>query len=220
MFLLIDEFLMAAEVQSVCELADKMKFLEGRRSNPYNQTKNNLIADPADPLSQQASQIALAAFQRSETARNFVFPQRIALPQVCRYGVGMNYGAHVDSAFLPLGQQPMRSDVSCTIFLNDPASYEGGELKVSLGSPDLRLKGKPGQAVFYPSTTLHQVEPVISGERLVMITFIESQVADQMKRDLLHWLGEIRALEASKMDWRNRTRLEYVIANLHRMWAS
>jgi len=220
MFLLIDEFLTPAEVGSICELAGQMKFLEGRRSNPHNLTKNNLIADPNDAAGQQASQVALAAFQRSEEARNFVFPKRIALPQVCRYGTGMNYGAHVDAAFLPLGQQPLRSDVSCTIFLNDPASYEGGELKVSLGSPDLRLKGKPGQAIFYPSTTLHQVEPVVSGERLVMITFIESQIADQMKRDLLYSLGEIRAFEATKLEWRNRTRLEYVIANLHRMWAS
>jgi PKHD-type hydroxylase len=71
----------------------------------------------------------------------------------------------------------------------------------------------------YPSTTIHEVVPVSSGARLVMITFIESQIPDQLQRDLLYSLGEVRALEGLKIDWRNRVQLEYVIANLHRMWA-
>jgi PKHD-type hydroxylase len=82
----------------------------------------------------------------------------------------------------------------------------------------LRIKGA-GQAVFYPSTAIHQVAPVTAGQRLVIITFIESQIPDQMRRDLLYSLGEVRALEGLKMDWRNRTQLEYPISNLHRMWA-
>jgi PKHD-type hydroxylase len=63
------------------------------------------------------------------------------------------------------------------------------------------------------------VAPVTAGERLVMITFIESQIADPMQRDIVYSLGEVRALEGLKMDWRNRTQLEYAIANLQRMWA-
>jgi PKHD-type hydroxylase len=219
MFLQIDDFLTAAEVQAIAQTAQQAKFIEGRRSNPHNVTKDNLIGDPADPMAQRAAQIALAAFQRSEAARNFVFPQRIALPTLCRYGVGMKYGPHTDAAFLPLSPTPMRSDVSCTIFISDPAGYAGGELVVYLGTEELRLKGKPGQAVFYASTSVHQVAPVTAGERVVVITFIESQIPDQMQRDLLYSLGEVRALEGLKMDWRNRTQLEYVIANLHRMWA-
>jgi PKHD-type hydroxylase len=83
----------------------------------------------------------------------------------------------------------------------------------------VRIKGKSGQAVFYASTSVHQVLPVTSGQRLVMITFIESQIPDPMQRDLLYALGEVRALEGLKMDWRNRTQLEYVISNLQRMWS-
>jgi PKHD-type hydroxylase len=131
----------------------------------------------------------------------------------------MTYGAHVDTAFLPGGQQPLRCDVSCTIFISDPATYEGGELVVYVGSEDVRIKGKAGQAVFYASTSVHQVRPVTSGQRLVIITFIESQVRDPLQRDLLYALGEVRALEGLKMDWRNRTQLEYVISNLQRMWS-
>jgi PKHD-type hydroxylase len=61
---------------------------------------------------------------------------------------------------------------------------------------------------------------VTAGERLVIITFIESQIPDQLQRDLLYSLGEVRALEALKMDWRNRVQLDYVIQNLHRMWST
>jgi PKHD-type hydroxylase len=219
MFLLIDEFLTTAEVQTVAELARQTKFIPGRHSNPHNVTKNNVIADPADPIGQKASQLTLSALQRNEQAREFVFPQRVALPQLARYGEGMNYGVHSDAAFLPVGSQPLRSDVSCTVFISDPAAYQGGELTIHLGTEEVRVKGRPGQAVFYPSTTLHQVAPVLSGERLVVITFIESQIPDQLQRHLLYTLGEVRALEGLKMEWGNRSQLEYVIANLHRMWA-
>jgi PKHD-type hydroxylase len=219
MFLQVDNLLTQAEVGSVLELAGRTKFLSGRRSNPHNTTKDNIIQDPADPVGQQASQIVLAAIQRSEETRNFVWPRRIATPQFLRYGPGMTYGAHVDAAFMSIGGQILRSDVSCTVFINDPVGYEGGELTIHLGTETVRVRGRPGSAVFYPSTTLHQVPPVTSGERLVMITFIESQVPDQAQRDLLYTLNEVRALEGLKMEWRNRMQLEYVIANLLRMWS-
>jgi PKHD-type hydroxylase len=219
MFLQIENFLTAAEVQSVAETARQAKFIDGRRSNPHNTTKDSAIGDPNDPMAQKASQIALAALQRSEEVRNFVFPQRMAVPSLCRYDVGMKYGAHIDAAYLPVATQPLRSDVSCTIFITNPGDYQGGELVAHLGSEIVRIKGKAGSAVFYPSTTVHQVVPVSSGERLVIVTFIESQIPDQLQRDMLHALGEVRALEGLKMDWRNRIQLDYVIQNLHRMWS-
>ena len=219
MFLLVDNLLTAAEIQALREIATQAKFIDGRLTNPHNTVKNNLIAEAGDPLAQKASQLALNALQRSEQARNFVLPQRVAVPTLCRYGVGMTYGPHVDTAFLPGGQQPMRCDVSCTMFVSDPSTYEGGELVAYMGSENLRIKGKPGQAVFYPSTGVHQVAPVTAGERLVVITFIESQIPDQLQRDLIYALSEVRALEGLKMDWRNRTQIEYVISNLQRMWS-
>ena len=219
MFLQIDNLLTEAEVRSVTELARRTRVLSGRHSNPHNTTKNNVIQDPADPVGQQASQTVLAAIQRSEEARNFVLPRRIAVPQFLRYAEGMTYGAHVDAAFMMVGGQLLRSDVACTVFLNDPDTYQGGELIVHLGTEIVRVKGKPGSAVFYPSTTLHEVPPVTAGERLVMISFIESQIPDQMQRDLIYTLNEVRALEGLKMEWGNRMQLEYVIANLLRMWS-
>jgi PKHD-type hydroxylase len=219
MFLQIENFLAPAEVQEIAEIARQAKFIEGRRSNPHNHTKDNVIGDPSDPMSQKASQIALLALQRNEQAKSFVFPQRMAVPSLARYDVGMKYGAHIDAAFLPLAAHPLRSDVSCTMFISDPARYEGGELVIYLGTEIVHIKGNAGSAVFYASTHVHQVEPVRSGSRLVIITFIESQIPDPLQRDLLYSLGEVRAFESAKMEWRTRTQLEYVYANLHRMWS-
>jgi PKHD-type hydroxylase len=219
MFLHLENFLTPSEVQAVAEIARQAKFIEGRRSNPHNVTKDNVIVDPNDPQGQKAGQIALAAFQRSDAARNFVLPRRMAAPSLLRYGSGMKYGAHMDAAFMTIGPQTLRSDVSCTIFVNDPTEYHGGELVIHLGTETTSIKGKTGSAVFYPSTTLHEVVPVTQGERVVMISFIESQIPDPMQRDLIYTLNEVRALEGLKMDWRNRTQLDYVIQNLLRMWS-
>jgi PKHD-type hydroxylase len=219
MFLQIENYLTPAEVQEISDIAREAKFIEGRRSNPHNHTKDNVIGDPSDATAQKASQIALAALQRNEQSRNFAFPQRMAVPSLARYDAGMKYGAHIDAAFMPLGPQPLRSDVSCTMFISSPADYEGGELVVYLGSEIVQIKGNAGSAVFYASTNVHQVAPVKSGSRLVMITFIESQIPDPLQRDMLFSLGEVRAYEAAKMDWRTRTQLDYVLANLHRMWS-
>jgi PKHD-type hydroxylase len=219
MFLQIENFLSAAEVQTLSEIARQAKFIDGRLSNPHNIAKENTISDLKDPLAQRAAELGLAALQRNERARNFVFPKRIAAPTLARYDVGMKYGAHIDVAFLPIGPEPLRSDVSCTLFVSSPGDYEGGELLIHLGTEVTPIKGKAGAAIFYPSTTVHQVVPVRSGQRLVMITFIESYFPDERQRELLYTLGEIRALEGLKMDWSNRTQLEYVIANLQRMWS-
>ncbi|HEX3913932.1 MAG TPA: Fe2+-dependent dioxygenase [Steroidobacteraceae bacterium] len=219
MFLQIPNLLTPAEVQSIAQSALQAKFIDGRRSNPHNVVKQNVIADQSDTLAQNASQIALLALQRSEEARNFVFPRRIPAPTLSRYAVGMKYGPHTDAAFLPVGAEPLRSDVSCTIFISQPNEYQGGELVIHLGTEAVSIKGPAGSAIFYPSTTIHQVVPVTAGERLVMITFIESQIPDQLQREMLYSLGEVRALEGLKMEWQNRTQIEFVIANLHRMWA-
>jgi PKHD-type hydroxylase len=219
MFLQIENYLTPAEVQEISDITREAKFIEGRRSNPHNHTKDNVIGDSADASAQKASQIALAALQRNEQSRNFAFPQRMAVPSLARYDAGMRYGPHIDAAFMPLGPQPLRSDVSCTMFISNPADYEGGELIIYLGSEIVQIKGNAGSAVFYASTNVHQVAPVRSGSRLVMITFIESQIPDPLQRDMLFSLGEVRAYEAAKMDWRNRTQLDYVLANLHRMWS-
>jgi len=219
MFLQLEDFLTPQEVQAIAEIARQARFIDGKLSNPHNVTKDNVIGDNTDPMARKAAQIALSALQRSEEAKNFCFPKRVAVPTLLRYDAGMKYGAHIDAAFLPVGPEPLRSDISCTMFISNPSDYMGGELVIHLGTETTQVKGKAGCAVFYPSTKVHEVTPVTSGARLVAITFIESQIPDEHQRDLLYTLGEVRALEGLKMEWHNRTQLEYVIANLLRMWS-
>lgn len=219
MFLQIENLLEGAEVQAITGLARQARFVDGRLSNPHNTAKNSVVGESSDPLARQAAQIALVALQRNEQVRNFVLPQRVAVPQLVRYEVGMKYGPHIDAAFLAIGPQPLRSDVSCTLFLAGPQDYEGGELLIHQGTEVTAIKGAAGSAVLYPSTHVHQVTPVTGGARLVMITFIESQLPDVRQRELWYELNEVRALEGLKMDWRNRLRLECVLANLLRMWS-
>jgi PKHD-type hydroxylase len=132
----------------------------------------------------------------------------------------MKYGAHADAAYIELPGGSLRSDISCTVFLNDPDSYEGGGLKVRLGDKDLLFKLQPGEAILYPSDSLHQVEPVTKGERLVAVTFIQSRIADPFKRYMLFELNEIAALEGLKMENDNFQRLQVVQQNLLRMWSA
>jgi PKHD-type hydroxylase len=219
MFLLLKNVLLPAEVDQVRQLAQTVRFMDGRASNPHNLAKKNLQADMGTPEAQKASQIAGAAIARSEEVRNFAFPKRIATPLLSRYEPGMTYGAHSDAAFLPLPNGPLRSDVSATLFVGDPATYDGGELRIHLGTETVTIKGEPGAMIVYPSNTLHEVMPVTRGERLAFFTFMESNIPDHVERELLYTLNEVYALEGLKMEWENRTRLQYVINNLHRSWS-
>jgi PKHD-type hydroxylase len=224
MFLEHRDFLTQAEVARLVTLSQRLKFVEGRLSNPANTSKVNLQADMGDPGYAESAQIVMAAFERSRTFRDFAFPRKIAPPLLSRYEPGMKYGAHADSAFMSVttaqGTLRLRSDISCTVFLNDPNSYEGGELVLHIGTRPVPVKGYPGEAFVYPSTLLHEVRPVRSGARLVSITFIESRVPDERHRAALYELSEVLALEGLKMDWTNRVRMEVVIQNLLRDWSA
>ncbi len=218
MFLELKALLTPAEVARLVALSRELRFVEGRLSNPANTTKDNLQADPGDPRYKESTEIVSAAFARSREFRDFAFPKRIAPPLLSRYEPGMKYGAHADAALMAIGAVSLRSDISCTVFLADPGSYEGGELVTHLGTRPVVFKGAPGEAIVYPSTMLHEVRPVRAGTRLVSITFIESLIADEHRRTQLYELNEIGALEGLKMDWQNRVRLELVRQNLLRMW--
>ena len=220
MFLKIKNLLTAPELARVTTLSRDLRFVNGRISNPANQTKDNLQADPTDPKYAESVQIVSAAFSRSREFMDFAMPKHVAPPLLCRYTPGMKYGAHADAALVYVGNARLRSDLSCTVFVNDPSTYDGGELSIVVGNQAIAFKGAAGDAIVYPSTTFHEVVPVRSGERLVSITFIESFIADQHKRMQVYELNEIAALEGLSMKWENRVRLDVVRQNLLRMWST
>ena len=220
MFIEVPDLLNADELKRLRDIATKAKFVDGRISNPNNKTKNNLQLDYNDSSYQESAKVIAEAMWKNESVQNFAFIKRLAPPLLCRYEPGMAYGKHSDNAFINVGQTMLRSDVSSTIFLAEPEEYEGGELSIHLGSKSINIKGAAGSAILYASNTLHEVIPVASGERLVAITFIESQIMDEQKRDLLYTLNEVAALEGHNISWDNRILLQHVSAGLHRMWSS
>ncbi len=204
-----------AEVQELRRIAATTPFIDGKITNPHNKAKQNQQLHDAGAY-QKSAQILLQAFGRSEEFREFAFPVSIAPPLLTRYQPNMKYGAHADAAFIQLPGGAIRSDLSCTVFLNEPESYEGGALHVRLGDASIRFKLQPGETIVYPSDTLHEVEPVTKGERLVAITFIQSRVPNPFERSTLFELNEVAALEGLKMDHDNFARLQLVQANLLR----
>ena len=218
MFLEIPDLLTTAEVAELRQIASRLRFVDGKVSNPGSQVKNNLQADMGDPLHERASGLMRTALSRSPSFVGFAFPKLMAPPLLSLYRPGMNYGAHADAAFLPLGGRPIRADLSCTIFLTEPADYDGGELSVRLGTREVDFKPAPGGAVLYPSTTIHQVKPVTRGERLCGITFIESEIVDRNGRELLFELNDVLTTEGERLTWDARTRLSHVATSLHRQW--
>lgn len=219
MILELKDALTAEELVRLADIAAAAKFVDGRMSNQAFGEKQNLQADPGDAGTAEASKLIMAALMRSRQFNDFVFPKRMLPPMLARYTSGMKYGPHADAALLASPGGPLRSDLSATVFLNAPDAYEGGELVLHMGARAIPMKAPAGCAIIYPSTTLHEVAPVRSGERLVAITFIESHVPEESDRDVLYELGEVSALEGANMHWANRMRLEIVRQNLTRRWA-
>ncbi|MCC7198773.1 MAG: Fe2+-dependent dioxygenase [Gammaproteobacteria bacterium] len=207
------------EIARLVALSRELKFVDGQATNPANRTKDNLQADNTDPRYAESVQIVGAALARSRDFNAFALPKRIAPPLLCRYEPGMKYGAHADAAIINLAGARLRSDLSCTVFIAEPSTYEGGELAIGLGNQTVPVKGAAGDAIIYPSTTLHEVVPVRSGQRLVSITFIESLIPDYHQRLQVYELNDVAAIEGPTMNWESRVRLDVVRQNLLRMWS-
>lgn len=219
MFIEIKNLLTNAEVAQLTALAATIAFEDGRVTNSGFDQKQNLQVDPNDKAFSESAALVTQAIARSRQFQDFAFPRRLAPPRLARYEPGMKYGAHADAAFMAVPGGVLRSDLSCTVFLTDPRSYEGGELVLHLGARALPLKAEAGNAILYPSTTLHEVAAVRSGIRLVSLTFIESRIPDEQERGMLFELGEVSALEGGAMSELGRMRLEVVRQNLARKWS-
>jgi len=205
------------QIALLLKISENANYVDGKISNPHSRVKNNLqLHDPQAYA--QSSKILMDALMTSEEFNDFAFPKNVAPPLMTRYTKGMEYGLHTDASLIPLPNQPLRADLSCTIFLSKPDSYEGGALHIKLGDADCLFKCDPGTAIVYPSNTFHQVDPISKGERHVAITFIESRIADVIKRNLLYELNEVAALAGDKMTFENFTRLQGVQSNLGRLW--
>jgi len=153
------------------------------------QAKNNEQLPQECEAARTLQQIVMKALNRHALFFSAALPKRIFPPMFNRYQGSTNaFGNHVDNAirFVPGGQaEKLRTDISCTLFLSDPADYDGGELVVEDTFGDQRVKLAAGDLVLYPGTSVHRVEPVTRGARVASFFWVESMVRSDEQRRLL-----------------------------------
>ncbi len=208
------------ELAAIDELLVQSTFTDGRltATGAAQQVKNNLQLSPGSETAAQLQAIILNAISQSPMIQAAIMPKMVLPPLFSRYEAGMQYGWHVDSPLA--GQMPtIRSDVSMTVFLAEPASYQGGELVIQTEAGNMAYKLNKGDAIIYPTTRLHVVNPVVSGTRQVAVTWMQCAVKEAGKRELLLQLNTAQQMVYQ----RNPQAPEYLVlqqvySNLVRMW--
>jgi PKHD-type hydroxylase len=184
--------------------------------------KRNLQIPEDAPEARELGQAILAALGRNEAFVSAALPLRVFPPLFNRYDPGMAFRAHVDNAirFTPQTIR-VRTDVASTLFLSDPADYDGGELVIEDTYGEQRVKLAAGDLVVYPATSLHRVEPITRGSRWGAFFWTQSMVRDDGQRRLLYDLDNaIRGVRTEMTD-DNRAviGLTGVYHNLLRRWS-
>lgn len=161
--------------------------------------RNQQLPDDSE-AARELGALVLERLGRHPSFVSAALPRRLYPPKFNRYADGGHYGTHVDSAVmqLPHGGGHLRSDLSATLFLNEAADYDGGELEIETEFGVQSVKLAAGDLVLYPSSSLHRVQPVTRGARLASFFWIESLVADAGLRGLLYDLD--RAIQGLGAD--------------------
>jgi len=184
--------------------------------------KQNQQVDESSALARTLGDVVLAALERHPLFISAVLPQRVYPPLFNRYEGGMQFGSHVDGAvrLLPGGGDKIRTDVSATLFLAPPESYDGGELLIEDTFGTHAVKLAAGDLVVYPANSLHRVAPVTRGARLASFFWVQSMVRDDAQRAILFDLDRsIQRLNARVADDPAMVSLVGVYHNLLRQWA-
>ena len=217
MILVLANVLDQHEVAALRAAAEKIEFVDGKSTagRYARDLKRNLQAKPSKQLD--------AVFEKVQNAliRHDVFqaaarPRKFARMLLSRYASGMEYGMHVDDAIMA----GSRTDMSFTLPLSDPTDYDGGGLVIDDGLEERVIRLAAGDAVLYPTSFLHRVEPVTRGERLAAVGWITSRVRDAAQRDILYDLDvAARDIFAAEGKTAGFDRLLKAKSNLYRMWA-
>jgi PKHD-type hydroxylase len=218
--LTVAEVLTAEDVARVRDGLAGSAFADGRRtaSGAARKVKANAQARGEDPQVQALARFVRQALERSAPFQLYARPARWSKLLFSRYGPGDAYGAHIDEPFMAAEEGGrLRTDISFTLFLSDPESYEGGALVVDGLDGEREVKPAAGTAVLYATGALHRVEPVTAGERLACVGWIQSLLAHADQRELLFDLARVRGAVA---DGEARLLLDKSIANLLRLWAA
>ncbi len=184
------------------------------------EAKHNLVVPLEHPCSVSAGRLVLERLSQHDGFKAAALPKVIMPLKFCRYDAGMGYGDHLDLPLMGTTSGGIRTDISVTVFLSDRADYEGGDLVFESDYGTQRVRGNAGEAVLYPASTLHRVEPVVRGTRLVAISWIQSLVRDAAKRKIVFDLAQVAtALDASGQSDEHARTIRQSQFNLLRLWA-
>ncbi len=216
MQIVIGNVLSADELTLVRATLARATFMDGRETAGFaaRLVKNNRQA-ANDRKTETVRKLVEERIRRNDVFALAVRPKALTAVMFSAYEPGMHYGSHVDDALM----QGMRTDVSFTLFLSDPDSYDGGELVIESASGEDAVKLAAGSLVAYPSTAQHHVAAVKRGVRLAAVGWARSYIRDGAKRELLFDLDTARR----QMFKRDGKSAEYDLvsksfANLLRMW--
>ncbi|MDX1418140.1 MAG: Fe2+-dependent dioxygenase [Candidatus Promineifilaceae bacterium] len=221
MILTVPEFLTDSEVQTLRDIAAHGQFIDGsatggRAGRVIKRNEQLQFTDEAVGIINKMIQ---GAIQRNEDVQNFAWPRCVNTPLISRYAPGMEYGGHFDNPILFSRRgEPLRSDISMTVFLSVPGDYDGGELHLDTPFGSQKIKLPAGHAFLYPTTMYHRVTPVSKGIRLAAVTWIQSLIKEPDRRQILYDLA--RARQAFR-DNRHQggKHLHKAFSNLIKLWS-
>ena len=212
-----------AELRGLLEQAGE-SWVDGRVTAGYQgaAVKFNQQIDERSAVAARARHIVVGALERHPRFISAALPNALYPPMFNRYGEGMTFGGHVDGSIRidPFSGRKLRTDISASLFLNEPDSYDGGELQIQdhFGLHSVKLAA--GDMIVYPATSLHQVSPITRGVRLASFFWIQSLVRDDTQRALLFDMDTaIQRLNQTDGDPTARQLLVGCYHNLLRQWA-
>lgn len=216
--LTIADVLDAEDLKRVHETLAEAPFVSGKTTAGPTaaKVKANQQADGSDPRVRALGDFVRRALQRSPTFIAFARPQRWSKILFSKYGVGDQYGFHTDDASMDGGDGGrIRTDLSFTLFLSDPDTYEGGALLIDGLDGEREFRPAAGSAVIYSTGQLHRVTPVTRGERVAAVGWVHSMVSRSDERELIFDLQRVRW---SIAEGQPQLLLDKAIGNLLRMW--
>jgi len=224
MVLELENVLTKEECSTIVAQLEQADWILGSRTAGHvaKSVKQNLQLSQDNSLAIKLGELLVAKLAERGDFQAAAIPNKIFPPMFNCYQGGGTFGDHIDNAirFHPLNGTAIRTDVSITVFLNEPEEYEGGELIIQDTYGEQRVKLSAGNAILYPSTSLHQVTPVTDGRRLASFFWIQSFIPDVVQRGTLYQLDQsIQALTASVPEHPEITRLSGVYHNLLRQWS-
>lgn len=224
MLLTLSGVLSADQLAEARRLAEGLAWRDGAdTAGPVARSvKRNQQADLTTRSGAKLRDLLTAAVQSHPVLIAAAQPKRFSPVLVSKTGPGGGYGLHIDNPWMGSGEARLRTDLSFTLFLSDPADYDGGALDIENAGFTQSLKPRAGDLVLYPTTRLHQVAEVTHGERLVCVGWIESLVPDESAREILFDLENLRATLAPHHAQQSpeMLTLQKTIANLLRRFSS